>query len=386
MKIYFDAFAGLPTVSVGTQAYIIAGMQLIENKFPGSEFILLSVCPEHEDHYLKDCGVNFTLIKREDSNVKIWKQVKKIIKGVDVVVSSWGDAYITCPPHQMLRKTLMLKNSKVPLILFTSSIGPFVGGMKTKMAKYALKMFDYITVRDITTLNYFNEIGIKNAKLVHDTAFALKPASSQRVTDILTEAGLNSGKYIGLNISVLMYNLFKRRGRDYAKEMGGYIDWLLSEFDLPVVLVPHEIHPPSINLNGFKFTQGGDDIFAIKEVMKCVSSKDRVHPMVADYSPMDTKGIIKGAEIFVGGRMHSIIAAVSTATPALIMKYSHKASGMMSFLKLDDYLWDTENDISELLEKTKLLWKNRASVKAKLGGDLPSILKEIEDLPNLIKL
>lgn len=387
MKIFFDALSLKPTTSIGTQAYIISGMQLISKKIPDAEFILLSVDPVVDNNFLKHTKINYKLIKRHVSKIGTWIQVRKLLKTVDVVVSSWGDAYISTPPHVLFRKALMLRRKSLPLILFTSSIGPFSEGYKKILAVKGLNFFDILTVRDSITYEYFKKLKLKNVKLVHDSAFALEPESEENVRVILDKSGLKEAKYIGLNISVLMYNLFKDSGRDYSREMADYASWLNYRFDLPIVLVPHQIYPKCFQFSKEQYqSKGGDDRFAISKVLELTSENKKIIGLLGEYTPMEMKGVIKGSEIFIGGRMHSVIAAVSTATPSLIMQYSHKAGGMMKFLKLEQNLWDI-NEPSEILrKKTEDLWSDKNRIREKLSMELPSILIEVNNLADLIQL
>ena len=385
MEIYFDALSLKPTTSIGTQAYIISGMQIIARKYPSAEFVLLSGNVNVDEHYLKHTSLNYKLIPRDKSKIGTWNQVRSILSSVDAVVSSWGDAYISSPPHVLFRKALMLKRKGLPLILFTSSIGPFSGGLKKLLAVSGLKLFDVLTVRDSITYDYFTKLKLKNVKLIHDSAFILEPADKTKTDTILINSGLNHNKYIGLNISVLLYNMLKNKGRDYAEEMADYAEWLKNEYNLPVVLVPHQIYPSCYNYTTEQYnSKGGDDRYAIEKVMEHVSNKSEIIGLNGEYSPMELKGIIKGSDVFIGGRMHSVIAALSTATPALIMQYSHKAGGMMKFLKMEEYVWNI-NDSTELLkQKTWELWNKKEEIGVKLNAELPDIREDIYGLADLL--
>nr|WP_320118764.1 polysaccharide pyruvyl transferase family protein [uncultured Marinifilum sp.] len=385
MKIYFDALSLKPTTSIGTQAFIIAGMELIQKKYPKAEFILLAADPIVEEHYLKNTNINYRLIKRDPSYLGTWKQVRKILKEVNAVVASWGDGYITFPPHYLLRKTIMLRKRNVPLILFTSSIGPFTGRLKKLMAVLGLKLFDVLTVRDSITFEYLKSLKFKNVKLVHDSAFVLQPSSAKKVEVLLANAGLQSGDYIGLNISVLMYNLFKGKGLDYSKLMAEYATWLVQTFKLPVILVPHQIYPQCHTYTREQYeSRGGDDRYAIDKVLENIQNTNMIIPLKEEYSPMELKGIIRGSEIFIGGRMHTIIGAISTATPALIMQYSHKAGGMMKFLNMQENLWDINENLECLKNRTQLLWENKSKIRERLLKELPAMKKEIYDLADYL--
>jgi len=115
-----------------------------------------------------------------------------------------------------------------------------------------------------------------------------------------------------------------------------------------------------------------------------IDNKDVYH--LSDYySPSDLKGVIKRSEIFIGGRMHSVIAAISTCTPALIMQYSHKASGMMRMLDMEQFVWDIAEDQELLKSKIRRLWKEKNEIRTKLKKEIPSILEEIYNLADEIE-
>ena len=145
MRVYLDALSRKPTVSVGTIAYIISNMHIINQAYPNCEFVMLSVNPEVDNFYLSKTPFKVNLLKRSRTELGTFFQIRKILRKVDVVVSSWGDAYISLPPYLLFLKTLFLKKRNVPLILFPSSIGPFKGGIKDYFVYLGLKKFDVIT-------------------------------------------------------------------------------------------------------------------------------------------------------------------------------------------------------------------------------------------------
>ena len=86
----------------------------------------------------------------------------------------------------------------------------------------------------------------------------------------------------------------------------------------------------------------------------------------------------------MGGRMHSVIAAVSLSVPSLVMQYSHKSGGMMKLLGMDEFVWDIQDEFEKFTEKTHDLWTKRQDVRAKYNEMLPGIYQEIYDLTNEI--
>ena len=387
MRIFLDALSRKPTVSVGTIAYIISDMQIISNKYPECEFVMLSVDPDVDNMYLSKLPYKINLIKRSKTEIGTIFQIRKILREVDAVVSSWGDAYISLPPYMLFMKAFFLKKRKVPLILFPSSIGPFNGGFGDFIAVKGLKKFDVLTVRDIRTYDYLKKYTFKSLKLVHDAAFILKPESDLRVNEILKKVGLDGRNFIGINVSVLLYHLFKKDNKNYIQTMINLIQWLRIEFKIPILLIPHQIFPENYEYSQQQFeSRGGDDRYAIELVLNKLKDKTSIYHLSEYYTPADLKGVIGRCEIFIGGRMHSVIASISLCVPSLILEYSHKASGMMKMLEMEKYSWQISRSPQSLKEEISKLWEEKKSIREYLTKKMPSIFKEIYKLADEIKI
>ena len=383
MKIFLDALSRKPTVSVGTIAYIISDLQIISKKHPNCEFFMLSVNPDVDNLYLSRLPYKVTLIERSKTELGTILQIRKILRKVDAVISSWGDAYVSLPPYLLFNKAIFLKKSKVPLILFPSSIGPFKGGIGDFIAIQGLKKFDVITVRDLITFEYLQESSLKNLKLVHDAAFVLEPETETRVSDLLKEIGLEGEKFIGLNISILLYHLFKDNNQNYVQIMIDFIQWLKEEFKIPILLIPHQIFPESFEYTKKEYeSKGGDDRFAINLILNELKVKGSIYHLSEYYTPSELKGIIGRSEMFIGGRLHSIIASISQCVPSLILEYSHKALGMMRMLELGEFSWSIFLDQKLLHTKVTKLWKEKKIIRQKLNKEMPRIFNEIYELAN----
>ncbi len=381
MKIFLDCLAATPCISVGTNAFIITDIQLLNRKYPGCETVLFSSNPQLDKLQFGHLPFKISYVQRSPNQVVAMFQMRKIVSQVDAVVSAWGDGYITTPPYKLFRKALFLKKKGVPLVLFTSSIGPFDGGYKDKIAIMGLRKFDAVTVRDQNTFDYLKPYGLKRFRLVHDTAFVLEPCTEQRSDELLSQTGLKGEKFIGLNISVLFYNLFKEQGGDYISLMVRYIEWMREKLKLPIVLIPHQIYP-----KGFVYTQdeyqakNGDDRYPIERIFSTIRDQSGVFALQQEMTPQEMKGVIGKSEVFVGGRMHSVIAAVSLSVPSLVMQYSHKSGGMMKLLGMAEFGWDIHDEFEILTEKTFKLWKNRHDIHIRYKEMMPGIYQEIYDL------
>lgn len=380
MKFYIDGLGPKPHVSVGSQALVNATVQIIENRYPGSRYYFMSQCPEIEEEYLRQTGCDCQVIQRPEGLLNTVRLIKQMTAEVDAVVSPWGDAYITLPPHVALRKTFIFKLNKTPLMLMTSSLGPFQSGWKKIAAKAALKKFDVLTVRDTITYDFFRSLGFDQTKLIPDTAFVLRPATPERVQEIYAAEGfsLQEGKYVGLNVSVLLYNRMKKQGKDYISLMCELIKNVKTMTQLPILLIPHQYYSEKIlmrfpELKTRLQSEGGDDREIIPMIYDRLTDADQVYAVKGEYSCYEYKGMIKGCAAFIGGRMHSVIASLSSSVPCLIMQYSHKSLGLMTMLGVSEYCWNVQDKPEALAEMVSLLWNTKDAYQKKLEQIMPEL-------------
>jgi colanic acid/amylovoran biosynthesis protein len=340
---------------------------------------MLSRYPIVDETYCKEEPYKFKIIKRGASQLSTIKAVISIVKEVDVVVSPWGDGYITTPPHNLLKKSFFLKSSRKPVILFPSSLGPFSGRLKRYLAKKGLERFDRIMARDTVTYKYLNELGFKNVYLIPDTAFILEPAHKNRVFKILHKEGTPENcQFIGLNVSQLLNYLYKEGlGVDYPKFMADLTIYLNNRFNRHILLIPHQIYRNCYGFNNKQLkSYDGDDRFAIRETMKYVQNKEIVTPICGEYNAREYKGIISQCEIFIGARMHSVIAAVSSGVPSVIIQYSHKAQGLMNLVGLSQYVWDYKASKKELFKLIETVWNLRRTLRIDIQSKMVNIKSE----------
>lgn len=374
MKIFLDALSRVPTVSVGTQALILGSMHIIKRRFPDAEFVMLSAAPAVERSYLDGTPFQVRLVQRSPGQIGTMRQIRQIVCEVDAVVSAWGDGYSTFPPHLIFRKTLVLKRRHKPLVLFTASIGPFQEGWRGAMARWGLAVFDRLTVRDMNTCRYMKALGLPDVRPLPDTAFAMPPSSAARIQEVLRLEQIPAGApLIGVNLSILLHH---KMGQAYTDLILRLIQHLRNTAaGAHIVLIPHQFYPVAYTGADKQMRDGrdGDDRVVIERIYSALPDPKRVTAVRGEYSPEDYKGLISRCEMFIGGRMHSVVAALSTCVPSVIMEYSHKAGGVMEMLGLEDTVWNIHNDPQQLLEKVSAVWGSRQERRARLLATMPAI-------------
>lgn len=252
---------------------------------------------------------------------------------------------------------------KRPVMLCAQSIGPFKWTMP--MARFLFNRVDLITVRDEISDEYLKKMKLNTpVHLTADMAFLLKPASDDRVDEILKHESIDiSGKKVfGVSVSGLIASHFQKKNLlakkiSFEQFMARELDLFIDQTDMDCVFVPHVTGPAVIK----------DDRVAAQKVVKYMKHSQKVQIIKGDYRPDELKGVIKRFWIHTGARMHASIGAVTTGVPVASISYSHKTPGVMAQFGLGDYVIDISSwKTGALAINLKTLHENRKRISHSL--------------------
>jgi polysaccharide pyruvyl transferase WcaK-like protein len=131
------------------------------------------------------------------------------------------------------------------------------------------------------------------------------------------------------------------------------VDGLVEKLGATVVLIPHDTDPML------------DDRVVARRIAENVKHSAKVKVIDGMYTAPELKAIIGLCDLFVGGKMHANIAALTMCVPTVALQYGHKFHGIMSLLGQDEYVCD-QLTVHEVMSKAEHAWSNRASVSAEL--------------------
>jgi polysaccharide pyruvyl transferase WcaK-like protein len=217
-----------------------------------------------------------------------------------------------------------------------------------------------------------------------DSAFLLREADPERTSEIMSEVVGNIDRpLVGINVSAII----SRYGFSHLDEQGARsllytgmiveaIDHLTEVLGLEVVMVPHVFGPGA-----------NDDRPVSREIRSKCRNPTRVHLIGADYSAAELKAVIGSTELFIGSRMHSMVASLSMGVPTLAIAYSQKTLGIVGEdMDMADYVLDIRNaNAKQLMEMITRLWEDRSQIKASLQERLPEIRRRAELNGHLMK-
>ena len=257
------------------------------------------------------------------------------------------------------------------VILYGESLGYFRNPVLTSIAKFVLNRTKLILVREELSKKYLDDNNINNPKIyvTADPAFLLNPVPQSRVSEILSDEGVNDipKPFIGINPSGLI-SRFMGGDRQKAEEkttntMAKVIDNLVENLGATIIMIPHV------------YTRNGDDRIAINSIFHEVKNKSKVKTIKNEYEPQELKGIIGLCDLFIGARMHATIASTSMLVPTVGIAYSHKMHGIIGeMLGQEKYVLNIkELSYESLISKINDAWENREKIKKELEMKIPMV-------------
>lgn len=213
------------------------------------------------------------------------------------------------------------------LILNPQTIGPFSTLYGRICSKRVLKHSTQIFVREKISEKIIRKIN-KEVNLIttHDMAFLMEKKKNDNL--------FSAREYIGLNISGLLWDsdnnlgFYLTSGKNYKKKINFIIDYLIQNTNYEIILIPH-------TYNTQKYIKYDD----YKACLTCKQNfqTNRIKLIDAELDCQALKGIISNSKIFIGSRMHSCIAALSSNVPTITIGYSHKYRGILKNSAIEGY-------------------------------------------------
>lgn len=300
---------------------------------------------------------------------KTGKVFKSNIQRCDVVFdTSGGDSFSDIYGnnrifHQMLPKKMAIK-AGVPLILTPQTIGPFKSTVWKRLAKQILRRSELVFARDNISYKVLCDL-VDERRIFEVTDMAMVlPVNRKALLD-----GTHEKFRVGLNVSGLLYhggytgnNQFQTTV-DYQKLVHEMIEYFLSQ-RCEVHLIPHVI------ANGIE-----SDNKVCEELIKEYGS---VHYSGEFSDPMTAKGYISQMDLFLGSRMHSTIAAISTGVPVIPLSYSRKFEGLFSSIGYDYCVNLAQKDNKDVLTILKYDYEHISEIKTATEAAKEQIDKKTE--------
>jgi colanic acid/amylovoran biosynthesis protein len=274
----------------------------------------------------------------------------------DLIIDLSGDSFSDIKSISIVNIMGMLIGIvlKKPIVFFSQSIGPFKK-WTLPLARFCLNKAKLVIVREEITKKYLESTVqiISPIYLTADCAFVLP---YENIDKIKIDNSVNNNRpFIGVSVNAMTDD----PEGIYVNLMAKLMDYIVEKYDARIIFVPHVVSP--IGDGNWDDRTIGEKIYNLSR------HKDNIILIRDDHSPEKLKGIIKLCDIFIGGRMHANIAALSCCVPTIATAWSHKYYGIMRTLGQEKFVCDAKTmNFEELKSKLDSLFANKEQIHKEL--------------------
>jgi colanic acid/amylovoran biosynthesis protein len=323
---------------------------------------------------------------------------------IDFSGELWGDHAEPVGKNRFLvglikDRVAQLFNKKT--VLLAGSQGPFSDAKTKEFAKIVFKNFSIVSNREAASYDLLKENGFDVSKVENftDPAFLFEPKSDDEMFEVFKLENIKHEDketvgYIlcGFNMLEGPYDKEPRRDAEFI-QFAESVEYIVNELGARVCLMSHQNGfdlPPNFKLiNGRDFPYA-KQLYDVVEKRGLVNMSD-VLCISRPYIPVELKAIIKQFDMFVSGRIHGFVAAVSQNVPTVIINRgfgakSHRNIGFARSVGLEEYIADPHSS-SDLISKIDKCWKNKEELKLLLSKRIPEVKEKAHDCFNsLLKI
>lgn len=229
-------------------------------------------------------------------------------------------------------------------------------------------------LRDRFSLNRFKKFTGKQANLVADVAFLLKPnidfCDFNAIKSWIEIERTRGRTVVGFNFHPMMT---KNMSKDLLEETCNLISkqlfLLLQDCNISLLFIPHD-------------NRGGScsDIVALKTISKYLFKANldsHVFVLERVYAADEIKGIVSMCNFLISSRMHLAIAALGSGVPVLCGKYQGKFEGLFDLFELSDRYLLTLGDFTsqKLYDVCREMLKDYSNLSKQIKKKLYDIEK-----------
>jgi colanic acid/amylovoran biosynthesis protein len=275
----------------------------------------------------------------------------------------------------------------IPIVEFISSPGPFDTWFRREVSKFMFKRIAVFANRDPVSSELVRELGIRDKPIVNTAcpAFLLEPVPAGRARQILVKENVEIDQTPLVGVTLAGYNLASERTWQQPKRFDDLkvyvptIEFLLNDLGAVIIMLPHVYR-----MNPYTYGKehiNGPDYDILRYLFRMIDRgeyKGRIHLIEGKYSASEAKGMIGQCDLYISGRLHAGVAALSQAIPTILLAYGHKHYGFARLVGQEEYVYGG-NDAKALLSLTKDLWVNRDRITSEIRGQM----KRVFELANL---
>lgn len=249
-----------------------------------------------------------------------------------------------------------------PFVIFTQALGPFEKVSTRLLAKLFLPKVDLLIARGQKTYKYLKQLGITRRMeipICADSAFLFPSAPSDIANRLLGNHAATDRPLFGIlsNINIFHRTQPSNDHNSYIQILARLCDYVHAELGAEVVFICHE-----------RREQGQkDDEWLTHHVIKQTKNPHRIGVITADHPASELKAVIGRLDFIVASRFHSIVGAMSMATPFLVLSWAHKYDELVADVQMEDRVFDIQHlSVDSFFETLRKEWDRKDTIRARL--------------------
>lgn len=371
----------------GAASMLQAGLDGLTKRIPDAQFTLLSMYPDEDeaqntypnlqvvDARPLTLGVTINslalfhalfpplrpLLRKNDA-IKALSESEVLLDQGGITFSDGREKFLVYNVASVLPALFM----GVPVFKCAQAIGPFRGRINRLTARTFLPHMRHIVTRGRVTHDHVGQLRLDNCEAGADLAFTLDHVSGEGAP--LDTIPKGEGALIGLSPSVVMQKKIEGAGGDYIGEMAEFGDYLISKGHR-VLLIPHSVRTGTDNTHN-------NDLPLCQAVFDRLSDTTRRATgfLNRETDARNLRQLIARCDVFVTSRFHAMVSGLATATPTLVIGWSHKYEEVLEMFGAERWaLAHTDYSQERLQERFEELFAERAEVAETLGRALPKV-------------
>ncbi|MEO8394535.1 MAG: polysaccharide pyruvyl transferase family protein [Chloroflexota bacterium] len=319
---------------------------------------------------------------------KLWQQRKhmvgcqEVVRKVDIILDASGYTYAPIWGYgPVLRATSLAKAARranIPYIFLAQCWGPFNNSPRlNRLYREMLEQATLVIARDkqsqANVLSLLQKPG-QEIVLAPDMAFRFQSAGREVGKRLLREHGLDTDQpIVALAPNMRVYERTEGKGIDnrYVQIMTDAAGYFL-ERGIQVLLVPHEIKA--------NHQEKMDDRSLCELILQKIGEQPKIASIRDMMSSEDMKAMIACCELLFGSRFHSIIAALQSRVPVVVIGWAHKYTELLKDVGLEDYGFEYTQPLDDLDEILGAAWENRATLSQKIDQRVSVLEAEVSQM------
>jgi len=296
---------------------------------------------------------------------------------------SFSDIYGLTRFRAVTRPKELVLAAGTPLVLLPQTYGPFTAQENELLAARIVARATLAWARDLPSFEVLRALlgdsfDERRHQVSVDVAFGLPAHEPRRLHDDVRTMLLGNRPVFGINVSGLLTNDEKSHEKFGLRQphepvVRRLIESVLDRTDATILLVPHVRSDLWVVES---------DIAACRRLHQLLRARypGRVLMLENVDRAAETKWVIGRCDAFCGTRMHSVIAALSSGTPAMALAYSPKTAGVLESCGQGSHVVDLRTaDAGQVADHAVRLWTDRVRVAADLEERIPSVIERSQE-------